>query len=37
MMDDDGGDEGGEVQKITPKQALMGWVKSKLPPEVRYL
>ena len=30
MMDDD--DE--EANNLTPKQALMGWVKSKLPPEV---
>lgn len=30
MMDDD--DEGS--RDMTPKQALMGWVKSKLPPEV---
>jgi len=30
MMDDD--DE--EAANITPKQALMGWVKSKLPPEM---
>ncbi|XP_066922248.1 filamin-A-like isoform X11 [Clytia hemisphaerica] len=29
MMDDDD-----EASNITPKQALMGWVKSKLPPEV---
>ena len=31
MMDDD---FDGEATKTTPKQALMGWVKSKLPPEV---
>ncbi|XP_057297037.1 filamin-B-like isoform X3 [Hydractinia symbiolongicarpus] len=30
MMDDD--DE--QAKDITPKQALMGWVKSKLPPEL---
>ena len=30
-MDDD---FDGEATKTTPKQALMGWVKSKLPPEV---
>ena len=29
MMDDDD-----EAKNITPKQALMGWIKSKLPPEV---
>ena len=29
MMDDDE-----DTKSITPKQALMGWVKSKLPPEV---
>jgi len=32
MMDDDD-----EASNITPKQALMGWVKSKLPPEVTIL
>ena len=32
MMDDNDG-----AEKITPKQALMGWVKSKLPPEVKSL
>ena len=31
MMDDDDGES---RKNITPKQALMGWVKSKLPPEV---
>lgn len=30
-MMDDGDDE--EAKNMTPKQALMGWVKSKLPPE----
>lgn len=30
MMDDDD-----EASNITPKQALMGWVKSKLPPELK--
>ncbi|XP_065679926.1 filamin-B isoform X2 [Hydra vulgaris] len=34
MMDDEGDTEGGQVERITPKQALMGWVKSKLPAEV---
>ena len=32
MMDDDD-----EASNITPKQALMGWVKSKLPPEVTFI
>ena len=32
MMDDDD-----ETSNITPKQALMGWVKSKLPPEVTFI